>query len=214
MISRIRKFEISGKKLLFVGIIKGLVSERDLLRTLVDEFEPELLLIGISPEELKGMREYLKKPFEIHPDDYEVIYALKLKKFGEVGIPVPAYLEAFAISRKSDIEMIPLDIPEEEYSDLYLRKVEFYHIFLANRRKKKLAKKDFEAKSPEEFVLLWDREVNKITPFKEIEEEREKYMGKKIKEILQTREEKRLLVILELERLQGVLSNLNLLHIT
>ncbi len=214
MISRIRKFEMNGKKLLFVGIIKGLVSERDLLRTVVEEFEPELLLIGISPEELKGMKEYLKKPFEIHPDDYEVIYALKLEKFGEVGMPVPAYLEAFAISRKNGIEIVPLDIPEEEYSDLYLRKVEFYHIFLANRRKKKIAKKEFQAKNPEDFVLLWDREVNKITPFREIEEEREKYMGRRIREILQTRKERRLLVILELERLQGVLSSLNLLHTT
>ena len=212
MIRRIFKQTFDGKEILFFGTIKGLVKERELLRELVIDFKPELLLLGISPEELKGLYSYLQDPFEIQPDGYEIIYGLKLKEFGEVGLPVPTYLEAFAISKENGIEMIPLDMPEELYSRIYLKKVEFYHLLLLNLRKKKIWKKKFDARTPEEFVLKWDKEVNKLKPFREIENEREKYMAKKIKELLKERKEKRLLAIIELERLYGVLDSLNLLH--
>ncbi len=209
---RILRYEFKGKNLLFFGTIKGLVKERALLRKLTAEFEPELLLLGISPEELEGLRSYLAKPFDIYPDEYEVIYGLKLEKFGEVGLPVPTYLEAFALSKERNIEMLPLDMPEKKYSDLYLKKVEFYHILLSNMRKKRLAKKKFNVKTPEEFVMMWDAEVNKLAPFREIEREREKYMAKRIRDIVAQREERKILVIVELERLYGVLRDLNLLH--
>ncbi len=212
MSRRVFRHELNGKNILFFGTIKGLVDERKLLRELVDEFSPRLLLLGISPEELSGLRSYLQKPFDIQPDDYEVIYGLNLEKFGEVGLPVPTYLEAFAISKERNIEMLPLDMPDEVYSNLYLKKVEFYHLLLLNLRKKRVAKKKFQANTPEEFVLQWDREMTRLRPFREIEMERERYMAKRIEALTKERKEEKMLAVIEFERLHGVLDNLNLLH--
>ena len=211
---RVFQYSISGKDVLFFGTIKGLVSEREKLRELFENFKAQIMLLGISPEEFSGLEKYLEEPFEIDPDDYEVIYALKLEKYGEVGLPVPTYLEAFAISKNNGIKLIPIDMPDKEYSDLFVNTIDFFHIMRFNFRKRKVWRKNFEANTPEEFVMLWDREVNKIPQYRKIEDEREKYMGRKIKELLEEIEEKRIIVIVELERLYGILDNLNLLQTT
>jgi hypothetical protein len=211
---RVFYFDLNDKNLLFFGTIKGLVSEREKLQKLFDNFKAEVIFVGISPEQLEGLRKYLEEPFEIEPEDYEVIYALKLERFGEVGLPVPTYLEAFAISKRENIELVPIDIPEKEFSDLFVKTIDIFHILHYNFRKRKLWRKDFKADNPEDFVLMWDREINKIKPYYKIELEREEYMGKRIMELLNERKERRILVIIELERLYGVLRNLNLLQTT
>jgi len=211
---RVFYFEVDGKKLLFFGTIKGLVSERDKLKSLHENFQSEVMFLGISPEQLEGLDKYLQEPFEIEPEDYEVIYALKLEKYGEVGLPVPTYLEAFAISKKDGVSLVPIDMPEKEFSDLFVKTIDIFHILHYNFRKRKIWRKQFQADSPEEFVLLWDKEINKIKPYYKIELKREEYMGKKINELLKERNEERILIIIELERLYGVLKNLNLLQTT
>ena len=211
---RVFQFNIGGKEVLFFGTIKGLVSEREKLKELFKDFKAQVMLLGISPEEFSGLEKYLKEPFEIDPDDYEVIYALKLEKYGEVGLPVPTYLEAFAIAKNNGVKIIPIDMPDKEYSDLFVNIIDFFHIMHFNFRKRKVWRKNFEADTPEEFIMLWDKEVNKIPQYRKIENEREKYMGRKIKELLEERNEERIMVIIELERLYGVLDILNLLQTT
>jgi len=211
---RVFYYDFKGKKLLFFGTIKGLVSEREKLKKLYENFQAEAIFLGISPEQLKGLEEYLKEPFEIEPEDYEVIYALKLEEYGEVGLPVPTYLEAFAISRRDGVELLPLDIPEEEFSELFVKTIDIFHILHYNFRKRKIWRKKFQADTPEEFVLMWDREINKIKPYYTIELKREEYMSRKIKELMNEKDYGRILIIIELERLYGVLKNLNLLQTT
>ncbi len=210
--NRVRKINIKNKEILFFGTVKGLVSERKLLRNIVDEFNPQLILLGISPEEMEGLKKYLIEPFTIDPDDYEVIYAKKLEHFGEVGLPVPTYLEAFTISKERGIEMLPLDIPDEDYSRMFVKKVNILHLLRFNMRKRKIWRMDFNAKTPEDFVLKWDREINKISSYRDIETEREHYMQERIRDNVENRDEKRILVVIELERFHGVLKNF--LHTT
>ncbi len=212
--NRVYKFKVSEKEMLFFGTIKGLVSEREKLRELFEDFKPEVIFLGMSTEELSGLERYLKEPFDIEPEDYEVIYGLKLERYGEVGLPVPTYLEAFSISKSNSLELVPIDMPDEEFSDLFVNTIDIFHIMHFNFRKRKLWRKKFDVETPEEFVMLWDREVNKIPQYRKIENERERYMGAKIKELLERRNEKKIMIIVELERLHGVLENMNLLHTT
>ena len=72
-------------------------------------------------------------------------------------------------------------------------------------RKKRLYKKRFKASTPEEFSILWDKEITKISGFKELENEREKYMAKKIKENIIG---KKILVVVDYERMEGIISYL------
>ncbi len=202
--SKTEKIEKWEKEILIFGTVKGLASEREKLREVFNEFSPELMLLGISPEEFEGLKRYLKEPFEIEPDDYGLIYAKKLERFGEVGLPVPTYLEAFALSKSTGVEMVPIDMPDKMYSELFTCKLDFFKIMRFDMRKRKVWKKEFDAKTPEDFVLEWDKEVNKIREFMEIEKEREKYMGEKIAEIIESKDGKRILVVVELERMKGV----------
>ncbi len=210
---RALRFDLDGKSLLFFGTIKGLVSEREVLREIFEDFKPQILLLGISPEQLEGLKKYLEEPFEIEPEDYEIIYGLKLQRYGEVGLPVPTYLEAFALSSESGVPMKAIDMPEEKFSDLFVRKIDIFHIFRYNFRKRKLWKMKFDYETPEEFVLAWDREINKISAYMAIEREREKHMAGEIEKFLKG-EDERIMVVVELERLEGVLQGLNLLQTT
>lgn len=206
--SIVKKLQVRGLELIVFGTVKGLVSERAKLREIFDKYNPDLFLLGISPEEYEGLHRYLKEPFEIEPDDYGVIYAKKLEKFGEVGLPVPTYLEAFALSKKHNVRMIPVDMPDEEYSELFTRKVDFLKIMRFDMRKRKVWKKNFEAQTPEEFAIKWDREINRIREFMEIERERERYMAKKILNVLEKEKVNKSLFIVEIERMDGVIGHM------
>ncbi len=201
--------KINGIDILFFGTVKGLVSERTKLRSAFEKFNPELLILGIAPEELEGLKKYLEEPFDIDPGDYEIIYAKKLEEFGEVGLPVPTYLEAFSLANTRNVEMIPVDMPDDIYTDLYSRKLDFLKIMRYDMRKRKVWKKDFKATTPEEFVIEWDKEVNKIKEFREIEEERERFMASKISEVLGDKKVSRAIVVVELERLDGIISSIS-----
>ncbi len=211
---RVYEKNVNGKKLIIFGTIKGLSRERYIIRRLYELHNPDIILLAISPEELVGLEKYLEDPVEIEPDDYDTLYAYKLKQFGEVGLPIPTYLEAFALKKRHGVELMAIDIPDEDYTNLYLEKVNVLHLIRYNLRKKKVAKKTYSSKTSVEFVLKWDKEINKLRPYREIEIEREKYMANKIREILNERDEKTILAVVELERLHGVLENLNLLHTT
>ncbi len=204
-----KKISINNRDLLFFGTVKGLVKERQELRTTFQSYSPEVILLGISPEELDGLKKYLQEPFEIEPDDYGVIYARKLEKFGEVGLPVPTYLEVFSILNSQKIEVYPIDMPDEQYSELFAKKIDLFKIMRYDMRKRKIWKMNFKVSTPEEFAIEWDREVNKIKEFREIEIEREKYMANKIKDMITQGKYAKIMVVLEIERMNGVISHLN-----
>ncbi len=206
--SIVKKIKIDGKEILFFGTVKGLVSERDSLRKVFEDFVPDMVMVSMSPEEMEGLEKYLKEPFEIDPDDYEVIYAKKLERFGEVGLPVPTYLELFSLLKRYNFDIVPIDMPDMDYTELFTRKIDVIKLIRFELRKRKVWKKEFKAKTPEEFAIEWDKEINRIREFMDIERERERYMAMKIRNAVNNCKNRRCMVILEVERMEGVLGNL------
>ncbi len=206
---RVTRFKIRENEVLLFGTVRGLVSERKKVREIVESFLPEFVLVGISPEQWDGLKKYIKKPFKIEPDDYEVIYAVKLKRFGEVGLPVPTYLEILNLSKKHGFQVIPVDMDDETYSELFTSKIDIIKLIRFDMRKRKLYKMRFDASTPEEFVMQWDREINKIKEYREIEEERERYISDQIMGIAEKERGKRIMSVVELERYPGILKHLS-----
>jgi hypothetical protein len=103
--------------------------------------------------------------------------------------------------------MVPVDMPDAIYSELYSKKLDLLKIMRYDMRKRKIWKMDFGARTPEEFVLAWDKEVNRIREFMEIERERERYMATKISSVIEKRKPSRAMVIVELERMDGIIKN-------
>lgn len=183
-----------------LGIVKGLVSEAEKVESYLREFQPEVVGIGISCEELEGLKEYIKKGFELPAlSVLEDIYAEKLAVFGDVGFPPPAFERVVAYCVEHGIPICPLDIPEVEFTDLYCNTVHTMDLIFQSFRIKRLRKKKIEAKYPEDFEIIWDRLVNRVGGFKKVEDAREKHMAEELKKL-----NGRVLSVIEIARACGV----------
>jgi len=204
---KIIREKICGLELTFCGIIKGLVSEKRDMDEFLKNSNPRVIAIGLSPEEVRGMRNYIENPENVPLSEYDVIYGTKLSEFGEVAVPPPAYISVFLYEKENDgVEIYPLDMPDEIYADVFTKCVSSYDLIMHSLRKKRLTKKKFRSTSAEEFVMEWDKEIRKLKGYDRLEREREKYMAKKLLEIL--KKDVHPVVIVELERLPGILENL------
>jgi hypothetical protein len=193
----------NGCEIRIIGVIKGLTNEREKVRT---EFtiKPESVAMSISPEELKGLEKYQKNGAEeqIILTDYEEMYAEKLSAFGDIEIPPPCYVEALVLSKKEQIHTEAIDMDESKFTDVYCAYVTGSNLLVHSLRKGFLRNKKYKAKTAEEFVIEWDRKVNKLSGFKKLEESRERYMAKRLLKISDNY--KNILAFIELERANGV----------
>ncbi|MGC8912714.1 MAG: hypothetical protein ACP5JR_03840 [Thermoplasmata archaeon] len=185
-----------------LGIVKGLVSESRSVEDYFREFKPEVVGIGISGEELEGLKTYIKSGFELPPlSNIEEIYAEKLAVFGDVGFPPPAFETCVSYCLLNEIKLHALDIPENEFTDIYCKNVHTGDLIRQSFRVKRLRKKKFKAETPEEFEIQWDAAVNKIAGFRMVENARERHMAEKLVEILS---QFRMLAVIEIARAENV----------
>jgi pheromone shutdown protein TraB len=63
--------------------------------------------------------------------------------------------------------------------------------------------KSFRADTPADFVKVWDRKVNNLYGFRELEKERERFMAKDLTELASV-SKKKILAVLDTERAEGV----------
>lgn len=178
-----RVFQLSSDHHI-LGIVKGLVSESESVLKYLQKFQPEVVGIGISGEELDGLREYIKKGCELPAlSAIEDIYAEKLAVFGDVGYPPPAFETVVSYCADHGIPVYPLDIPEVEFTAIYCNTVHTRDLIFQSFRIKRLKKKKIEAKKPEDFEISWDELVNKVGGFKRVEIERERHMAGELKKL-------------------------------
>ncbi|MEM0140259.1 MAG: hypothetical protein QXZ44_06595 [Ferroplasma sp.] len=173
------------------GGIKGLVRDGNELKKELMETRPEIILITISPEQVEGMKDFIKDPFEIDMSDYEIIYGINLSQYGEVMTPSPVYIEATKYAMENEVEMFGLDMDEDTYQNVYSRKVKTFDLLRHSLRKKKISRLKFNSETAEEFVEKWNDTVD-IKSFKKVNAERiatmesqldkylDEYSGKKI----------------------------------
>ncbi len=202
---KIVQIDMNGINYTIYGTIRGLVSEKVDMESIFQEKSIDFLMLGISKEELEGLEKYIQKPFDVDLSDYEVIYGLKLKEYGDVKMPVPSFTSALRIALENNIPVEAIDMDEKEYSDLFVEEITTFQLLRHSLRKSKLFDKNFHAKDAEEFSIMWDMELNKIKGFKNIEEKREKYMAKKI---LDNNMGKNVLVVVDYPRLEGIIEEI------
>jgi hypothetical protein len=192
-----------------IGTVRGLVSESGMISDLLETQEkPDAILIGISPEELEGLLKYLESPFEMDLSDYELLYGLKLKEFGKVKMPIPSYVTIIEFSKAKNLDLIAIDLDEKMYNEQFTEHVTLFDLLRYSYRKGHLWNKHYDFSSPENFAISWDREVIKLKGYKKLELLREQHFADKIKDILSNNKYKRVLVIMEIERLDGTLQHL------
>jgi len=195
---------ISGQRdIKIVGIVKALKSYGDLVEKLIRDYNFIEILLSTTNEDINGIREFIKAPFEISLDDLEIMYEQLMKNFGETSVPPEAYVRAVKLADERGLKIRGIDIPEGDYEDLYVKFIDIKDLILLSLRKNRLVKKKWSIDNPEKTSLEWDKEVSK-GGYRRLENEREKFMANQIA----LSQSERILVIIEIERLSGVINYL------
>jgi hypothetical protein len=169
----------NGCRIHVVGVVKGLKAEAENVRRAFDRSNPDKVAISISKEELEGLRN-MPEDFEPELSRYEEIYVEGLSRFGEVAAPPPCYVAALELAVHAGKPVVPVDMDEQSYTDLYCAMVGGSSLFRHSTRTWILKRRSFNDRSAEDFVLAWDRAVNNLECFKTIERKRAEAMAKGI----------------------------------
>ncbi len=197
---------VEKRDVVLIGAIKGLVSEGKAVKKEIETFGGNVAAISISPEELRGLREYIREgEFEISLYGYEEAYLENLGNFGAVKAPAPCYVEAVKTTEKIGIPLVPLDMDDESFADVYIENVSKREFIAHMFRERRMEKKAFRVEGVEDYVLKWDRYINRIKGLRAVEEAREEHMARKLSEISK---KGRVIAVIDFERLDGVVKRM------
>lgn len=183
---------------LFSGV-KGLVSHGDALKACLDKASPGLLLMSISPGEVDGLRSFIDSPFEMNLSDYEVIYGIRLSKYGEVMTPPPIYTEAIMYSTRTGASVMGIDMPQDQFDQLYTNSMKTRHLIRHSMRKKRVLNHDFRDNNEYEFAENWIRRINAVKGLASIDAARSIHMKNEITEFSRKHYTDSHLIILDYE---------------
>jgi len=194
---------IKGSNIYFVDVVRGLKSEANRVKLAIQEVKPDIIAMSVSKEEIEGLRDYIKEPYEVEMSRYEELYAKNLAMFGDVFLPPPCFLAGIEAAENDHLELVGIDMDDETHSAAYCALVSGSELFRHTTRFNFLRLRSFRAGTPSEFVRTWDRKVNNLRGFKELEKEREKFMAEELRRLSEEPGIK-ILSIVDIERAEGV----------
>lgn len=194
---------VGGSSVFVLPVVRGLPRDGRAVLAAMDRVRPGVVGLSISPEELDALRAYDGKP--LAPDNVEEeVYVAGLGAWEEPVKPAPCFTDAVAAAPKRGVRLEALDLDEDAYTDAYTRCVSTLELLQQGRLENRLGKKRFHARTPEEFVLEWDAEVNRTPGFAALQRERERFMADRLRAL--AGEAPRVLAVVEVERAKGVLA--------
>ena len=196
---------VKGSKVYFVDVVRGLKSEENRVKLAIREVKPDLIAMSVSKEEIDGLRDYIREPYEVEMSRYEELYAKNLSRFGEVFLPPPCFLAGLEEAENRRLELVGVDMDDETHTTAYCALVSGSELFRHTARFNLLKLKSFRADTPADFVKVWDRKVNNLRGFRKLERERERYTAESIAR-LASESKRRILAILDVERIEGIIS--------
>jgi hypothetical protein len=200
-----RRLQVDTSEIFIPDIINGLTSEVSKVKSAYHKVKPDVVAMQASEEELEGLRKVVAgEKCEYFLSNYEEIYARKLASFGDVKIPPPCYETAMKLCIENDTPIVPIDMDDMLYADIFCENVTGWDLYRHSFRVKKLRKKKFKATTAKEFVMEWDEEINKLKGFQNLENKREEYMAAELLRL--AKEHHRILCIVEMQRAEGVYS--------
>ncbi|MCK9322646.1 MAG: hypothetical protein RBR05_00190 [Candidatus Methanomethylophilaceae archaeon] len=181
-------------------IIKGLTSEAEKVRELYGKYEAYAIPLGIEEIQAVCNRKELGDEYEI--GELDMVYAYRLSVFGEIETPTPAYCEIVDLCTKDEKRVIPLDMNDDDFTNVYINNIKTIEFTKEHRLAKKGMKRKFDMSSPETFVMDWDKYVNTVKGYAKVSADREKYIAYQLIDIAKYR--RSVLAILEYERTDNI----------
>lgn len=195
--SALVRIRLDAGEVHLLPVIKGLRSEADKVREAFDAVKPDMVAVSLSKEEVNGLRN-IPEDFEPELSRYDEIYAEGLERFGEVAAPPPCYVATIELADHGKIPVVPVDLDEDSFSELYCAAVTGPALFRHSTRTWLLKRRRFDADSAEDYVLSWDHAVNNMEGMRLIEQKRAETIAEGIAENVSPKRE--LLAVVELER--------------
>ena len=198
---------LGNSEIRILSTVKGLVSESDIVESEIESFDPDLVALGIGPEEVNGTREWDGEPYDM--SGWDEIYGLSLRKIvGDKGVklPPPSFSTAIKVSDSKKIDVIGIDMDEESFTEAYTKNISTWQLFKRGRLEKSMSKAGIEGKTPEEIALNMESSIRELSGFANLERERVKTMAENLRVQSETRE--KILSIIEISNVLELVGEL------
>ena len=199
-----RSIRIGDCSIDIIPIIKGLISEKDKVISALSSKDYDSAGISWGIEEIEAVRRRAEITGENETNDIDVVYLYKLKTFGEVDMPDPAFTYLIDEFSKNGKAVIPLDMSDDEFAKAYCDNVSTFDFLKENKIVKKAMKREFDMTSPETFVTEWDSLINEIKGYRKMNIVKEEFIAEQIRDVAKYR--KNALVLVDYERFDGIMS--------
>ena len=198
---------LGNSEIRILSTVKGLVSESDIVESEIESFNPDLIALGIGPEEVNGTREWDGEPYDM--SGWDEIYGLSLRKIvGDKGVklPPPSFSTAIKVSDSKKIDVIGIDMDEESFTEAYTKNISTWQLFKRGRLEKSMSKAGIDGKTPEEIALNMESSIRELSGFANLERERVKTMAENLRVQSETR--KKILSIIEISNVLELVGEL------
>jgi len=194
---------IGEGKVYLLPVIHGLKGEEEKVKKAFEKVKPDCVAIGIPPEDI----EIMEKMDEKNEEEFEMslqyqYYLFHLSKYGEISLPPLDIKVAYEMAKASGVPFKAIDIDDEEYAELLVDNVSIFSLIRHSAKIRRMGKKKFKAKSAEEFVKEWNREILSIKAFRRLEEIRNGRMAQRIAELCN--KYRKVLAIIPLEKYDSI----------
>ena len=203
-----QSIKIGTTQIRFLSTVKGLVSESKIVENEIDSFNPDLVALGMSPEEVNGTREWDGEPYDM--SGWDEIYGLSLRKIvGDKGVklPPPSFSTAIKVSDSKNIDVIGIDMDEVSFTEAYTKNISTWQLFKRGRLEKYMTKSGIEGQTPEAIALNMESSIRELSGFANLERERVKTMAENIR--LQSKNQKKILTIIEISLVSDLVEELS-----
>ena len=199
---------LENTEIRILSTVKGLVSESQIVENEIESFNPDLVALGMGPEEINGTREWDGEPYDM--SGWDEIYGLSLRKIvGDKGVklPPPSFSTAIKVSDSKDIDVIGIDMDEVSFTEAYTKNISTWQLFKRGRLEKSKTKSGIKGQTPEEIALNMESSIRELSGFANLERERVKTMAENIH--LQSKSQKKMLAIIEISNVSALVEELN-----
>ena len=199
---------LGNAQIRILSTVKGLVSESQIVENEIESFNPDLVALGMGPEEINGTREWDGEPYDM--SGWDEIYGLSLRKIvGDKGVklPPPSFSTAIKVSDSKNIDVIGIDMDEVSFTEAYTKNISTWQLFKRGRLEKSMTKSGIDGQTPEEIALNMESSIRALSGFANLERERVKTMAENIQ--LQSESQKKILAIIEISNVSDFIEELN-----
>lgn len=191
---------VNGCRIDILPIVRGLSSYGDAVTEAFGKYDR--YSVSLSQEEIIGVRNRKEIVDEYEPGELESVFAHRLREFGKVSLPAPAWCNVVDLCDESSKEIIALDMSDEQYTAVYCDTVSPFEYVSEHHLAKKGMKRKFDMSTPETFSISWDAYVNKKKGFRELSNIRERYIALRLSEL--SKDGGSLLAVIDCERTDNI----------